>query len=284
MTVPSIGHFILNNGLPIPKIGFGTYKTTSMADESIISAAIEQGYRLFDTASFYDNEPFIANAIRHSGLNREDFFLTSKVWKTQMGYENTLAALNESLEKLQTDYLDLYLIHWPRANLTDPWQTLMKETWQALELLYAENKVRAIGVSNFLQSHLEVLLTDARVRPAVNQIEFHPGYTQSETVAFCQKEGIQVEAWSPLGRASLLGNPILIEIAANYGKSVSQLCIRFALQQDVLPLPKSSHPDRMRQNLDGFDFSISEADMDRLLSMPRTGWSGEHPDAERVVF
>ena len=279
-----IGFFTLNNNVRIPKIGFGTYKAAENGDESVIKEAIRQGYTLFDTASFYENEAIVGSAVKKSGLPRDHFFLTSKLWKTQMGYQNTLQAFNDSCKQLKTDYLDLYLIHWPRPDLVCDWKKIVVETWKALEELYDEKKVRAIGVSNFLPHHLDVILNSCKIMPAVDQIEFHPGYTQTETVNFCRSLRIQVEAWSPIGRARLIDNPLLKEIAAKYNKSVPQLCIRFSLQNNVLPLPKASSPERMAQNLDVFDFEISEEDMEKIMAMPVTGWSGEHPDAEPVVI
>lgn len=277
-----IQEFTLNNGLSVPKIGFGTYKATAGNDASVISDAIREGYRLFDSASFYDNEQFIGEAVSQSGIPRNQFLLTSKVWKAEMGYGNTLKAFVQSQQKMQSETIDLYLIHWPRPNLNDAWQPLVQETWKAMEELYDAKKVSAIGVCNFLSHHLEVLLDKAIIKPAVNQIEFHPGYTQMETVRFSQALGIQVEAWSPLGRAKMLEDALLKEIAEKYGKTVAQICIRFAIQLDVLPLVKSSSPDRMRENLDVFNFTIADEDMEKMLGMPVTGWSGEHPDKERV--
>ena len=279
---PIIQEFTLNNGLSVPKIGFGTYKATAGNDASVISDAIREGYRLFDTASFYDNEQFVGAAVSQSGIPRKQFMLTTKVWKTEMGYENTLKAFSQSQQKLQSETIDIYLIHWPRPNLNDAWQPLVHETWKAMEELYDAKKVSAIGVCNFLPHHLEVLLDQAIIPPAVNQIEFHPGYTQMETVRFSQALGIQVEAWSPLGRARMLENALLKEIAEKYEKTVAQICIRYAIQLDVLPLVKSSSPDRMRENLDVFNFTIADEDMEKMVSMPTTGWSGEHPDKERV--
>ena len=208
--------------------------------------------------------------------------MTSKLWKDEMGYENALAAFERSLQKLGTDYLDLYLIHWPRPDdLTAEWQQLDRDTWRALEDLYRAGRVRAIGVSNFLPHHLRSLMKTAEVMPMVNQIEFHPGYPQTYTVEFCKAHGILPEAWSPLGRTRVLQDERLAGIAAKYGKSVAQLCVRFALQCGVAPLPKSSSPARMQANLDVFDFVISDEDMDRILTLPQFGWSGLHPDYPR---
>ena len=188
-------------------------------------------------------------------------------------------------KRLGTDYLDLYLIHWPRpSDLNAEWRDLDVETWKALEDLYKSKKVRAIGVSNFLPHHLNNLLERTSITPMVNQLEFHPGYMQKAAVDFCKQTGIQVEAWSPIGRARVLKEPLLMELAEKYQVSVAQICIRFALQCGVLPLPKSSSSERMHQNLDVFGFDIEENDMYQLMTLPQIGWSGEHPDRERVRF
>lgn len=270
--------FTLINGVQLPAVGFGTY-LTSERDDGTIAAALAAGYRHFDTASFYGTEQALGDALRSSGIARSKLFLTSKLWKTEMGYESALAAFEHSLQKLQTDYLDLYLIHWPRTDdLSAEWRQLDRDTWRALEDLYRADRVRAIGVSNFLPHHLRNLMESAEIMPMVNQIEFHPGYPQTYTVEFCRQNHILPEAWSPLGRTRVLQDERLAAIAANYHKSVAQLCIRFALQCGVLPLPKSSSPERMAANLDVFDFCISDQDMDRILTFPQFGWSGLHPD------
>ena len=277
--------FTLGNGVEIPAVGFGTYKTVNGQDETVICEAIRQGYRHFDTASFYFNEEAVGKAVKESGIPRDEFFITSKVWRDQLGYESTLKEFEKSCEKLGTDYLDLYLIHWPRpADLNAEWKDLDVETWKAMEELYRAKKVRAIGVSNFLPHHLNNLLERTSIIPTVNQLEFHPGYMQKAAVDFSQRLGIQVEAWSPIGRARVLQEPILAELAFKYEVSAAQICIRFALQCGVLPLPKSSSPDRMRQNLEVFDFQIEDDDMHRLMTLPQLGWSGEHPDRERVLI
>ncbi len=277
--------FTLGNGVEIPAVGFGTYKTVNGQDETVICEAIRQGYRHFDTASFYFNEEAVGKAVKESGIPRDEFFITSKVWRDQLGYESTLREFEKSCEKLGTDYLDLYLIHWPRpADLNAEWKDLDVETWKAMEELYRAKKVRAIGVSNFLPHHLNNLLERTSIIPTVNQLEFHPGYMQKAAVDFSQRLGIQVEAWSPIGRARVLQEPILAELAFKYEVSAAQICIRFALQCGVLPLPKSSSPDRMRQNLEVFDFQIEDDDMHRLMTLPQLGWSGEHPDRERVLI
>lgn len=280
-------HYTLNNGLEIPAVGFGTYKTTTGNDAEIIRKAIEQGYRHFDTAAFYDNEEYLREAIAESGLNREDFFLTSKLWKGNLGYEETYAAFEASCKRLGTDYLDLYLIHWPRPladeeYILDTWRELDAASWKAMEELYRAGRVKAIGLSNFLPHHIENLLQHASVQPMVDQLELHPGYMQRFARDYCKRQNIQMEAWSPIGRARVMEEPVLLRLAQKYQKSVAQICIRFLLQSNVLPLPKSSAPERMRQNLDVFDFSIEEEDLSILETLPQLGWSGEHPDRVRI--
>lgn len=272
---------ILNNGVEIPAIGFGTYRSTD-GTKDVLQNALNAGYRFFDTASFYKNETDIGEVIKASGIKREEIFLTSKCWRTEMGYEKALESFENSCKRLQTNYLDMYLIHWPRPNLTDPdWKRISIDTWKALEYLYENKRVRVIGVSNFLPHHLDNLLSESKIVPAVNQIEFHPGYMQKEVLDYCREKGIQVEAWSPLGCSRLFENTLLKEMAKKYEISVAQLCLRFAIQENVIPLPKSSSYERMQQNLDVFDIKILEEDMQLLENMPQAGWSGEHPDRER---
>lgn len=272
----------LNNGLRIPGIGFGTYKSTGET-AGVLDMAIEAGYRYFDTASFYENEGELGSALARSPLPREAFQVASKVWKTQMGCAGTRASFEQSLALLQTDYLDLYLIHWPKQSPEDThWEQRMLDTWKTMEELYEAGRIRAIGVSNFLPHHLEVLLEKASVRPAVDQLEFHPGYLQGEALEFCVREQITVQAWSPIGRGRVLRDPMLREMAARYGVSVAQLCLRFDVQMGVMPLPKASSIERMKENLDLTSFVIRQEDMEQIQRMPLTGWSGEHPDRERV--
>lgn len=269
----------LNNGVKVPCIGFGTYKATDGCGVEGIKKAIDAGYRYFDTAAFYGNEEEIAQAVLQSGIKREELFLASKVWKTDLGYEHVKKAFAESLRRLNTDYLDLYLIHWPlpKTGYAD-WKQLDTDSWKALEELYAEGKIRAIGLSNFLPHHIENLLQNTTICPAVDQIEFHPGYTQEITVEYCRQHGILVQAWSPLGRKRVLEDEFLMELADKYKVSVAQICIRYALQRGILPLPKASTTERMKENQQVFDFELSTEDMYRIGSMPPTGWSGEHPD------
>lgn len=269
--------FTLNNGVVLPAVGFGTYKA-DQGGEQVLRDALAAGYRYFDTASYYGNEELIGQVLQESGIPRSQLMLASKVWKTDMGYRQALDAFDASLRRLRTDYLDLYLIHWPRPDMTADWRQLDLDTWKALEELYDAGKVRAIGVSNFLPHHLQNLLEHCRIIPAVDQVELHPGYSQEGVRALCQAHNILVQAWSPIGRARMLGDPLLVELAARYGVSPARLCLRFALQLGVLPLPKSSAPQRMAENLDLFSFEISPQDMESILAMPQTGWSGLDPD------
>lgn len=280
-----IERYVLNNGVEIPAVAFGTYKAADGKSADVIRAAIGAGYRYFDTASFYGTETYLAEAIRESGIPRREFFIASKLWKDEMGYENVKSAFERTLNNLRTDYLDLYLIHWP---LPEPgykeWRQLDKETWRAMEELYEAGKIRAIGLSNFLPHHIENILKDCRVRPAVDQIEYHPGYSQEAVVNYCRERGILIQAWSPIGRSRVLDEPLVKELAAKYDVSPAQICLKFAVQRNIIPLPKSSSEDRMRENLDLYSFELEQDDIWRLSTMPQTGWSGEHPDRARAVI
>ena len=276
----------LNNGVLIPQIGFGTYKSTVEDGFEVILDAIHAGYHHLDSAALYENEEDVGRAVRESGIPREEFFITSKLARYALGYENTKKEFEASLKKLGMDYLDLYLIHWPRPDFGDPdyddWERLDAESWRAMEELYDEGKIRAIGVSNFLTHHLDALMKNARITPAVNQLELHPGYLQEDTVSYCKSLGIVIEAWSPIGRARLMQEPLLLELAGKCGVSVARLCLAFGLQSDYIILPKSTHKDRMEENLRADEITISDEDMARIRSMPQAGWSGEHPDRETV--
>ena len=273
--------FTLNNDMKIPCVGFGTYKAAEGNNVEILKTAIEAGYRYFDTASFYQTEEFVGQAIRESGLPREDFFLVSKMWKDEMGYQQTKDALEKSLKRLGTDYLDIYLIHWPRPSADcENWKELDLETWRAMEELQKEGKIRGLGLSNFLPHHIKNILENGTVKPVVNQLELHPGYMQQAAVQYCKEHGIQMQAWSPIGRRRILEDRLILELAGKYQVSPAQLCLRFLLQNDIIPLPKSSSMERMKQNMDLFHFEISEEDVSRLATMPQAGWSGEHPDPE----
>ena len=271
--------FKLNNGYEIPCVGFGTWQTPDGETAVMaVSEAIKAGYRHIDTAACYENEIGVGQGIKVSGIEREKLFVTSKVWNTERGYEKTMAAFEKTLSDLELDYLDLYLIHWPASSSRfTNWEEINLGTWRAMTKLYQAGRIKAIGVSNFMPHHLEALMK-TEVPPMVNQIEYHPGLTQTETVKYCKEHNILVEAWSPLGTGRMLNNETLRSIAEKYGKSVAQLCIRWCLQNGVLPLPKSVTPSRILENTAVFDFEIVAEDMDIINSMPFFGGSGLHPD------
>ena len=275
--------FTLQNGYKIPCIGYGTWQTPDGdTARKAVKCAIESGYRHIDAAAAYDNEEGVGQGIRESGIDRSRLFVTSKLWNAQRGYDKTIQAFEKSLKALELDYLDLYLIHWPAsAHQYENWEEINKDTWRAFMDLYKSGKVKAIGVSNFLPHHLEALM-GMEIAPMVNQIEVHPGLLQEEVLSYCRKNEILVEAWSPLGSGRVLGHPVLKEIAASYGKSVAQLCIRWVLQQGVLPLPKSITPSRIKENAEVFDFEITKEDMNKIKALGEFGGSGLHPD--RVDF
>ena len=260
----------LMNGLGLPGIGFGTYKAEEKSFEAV-HAAIDAGYRLIDTASVYGNEREVGEAVASGGVPREELIITTKAWRTQLGYDNVLRAYEQSLKKLKMDYADIYLLHWPARDYE-----VDRDSWRAMERLYDEGLVKAVGVSNYLTHHLENLLAVCNVPPMLDQIEFHPGYTQWDTVTFAQSKGICVEAWSPFARGRLNEDALLVALAEKYNVSVQTICLSFACQCGVIPLPKSTDPGRIRQNL--ALVRLDENDIEKILAMPQTGWSGHDPD------
>lgn len=277
-------YFVLRNGVKMPCIGYGTYKCTDGSDERVVRMALEAGYRMLDTAAVYENETYVGKALRESGISRGEIFLTSKVWKTDLGYEKTKKSFEESLERLQTDYLDLFLLHWPKpAPDAEDWKELDRESWRALEELYSRGKVRAIGLSNFLPHHIEALMEAAKVPPMVNQLELHVGYMQEAAVRYSKERRIQVQAWSPLGRRRVLKEPAVLKMAGKYGVSPAQFLLKFLLQQDIGVIPKASSIERMRQNLELPEFEILSEDLYQLRCLPQIGWGGEHPDLPRTA-
>ncbi|MCF0145196.1 MAG: aldo/keto reductase [Eubacterium sp.] len=270
---------ILSNGVKIPCFGYGTFRLSD--EESCVKGirdAVETGYRLIDTASFYKNEEIVGRGIRKCGLPREELFITTKVWASERGYKPTLESFETSMKKLGLEYLDLFLIHWPTSEARFPdWEELNRGSWQALTELYKQGRVRSIGVSNFLEHHLKALM-ETEIRPMVNQLEIHPGYPQLEIMDYCQKNGIVVEAWSPLGRQRVAEEELLVSLAEKYGRTVSQICLRWCVQHGTIPIPKTSRRERMEENLNVFDFEITDEDMAAIDAMPECGWSGEHPD------
>lgn len=270
--------FVLSNGVKIPCIGYGTWLTTNEQASDAVKCALLTGYRHIDTAAKYENEEGVGDGLRAAGIAREDVFITSKVWNDARGYDKTMAAFEKTLSDLKLDYLDLYLIHWPASPLQyDDYNAVNLSTWKAMTELYKAGKIRSIGVSNFLPHHLEALV-QTEVAPMVNQIEFHPGQMQNETLDYCRAHNILVEAWGPLGRGKMLDNPTLVAMAEKYGKTVAQLCIRWCLQNGVLPLPKSVTPSRIAENADVFDFSISDTDIATINAMEYFAGSGHNPD------
>ena len=272
--------FTLNNGLELPAIGFGTYKAAS---SDVILNAIKAGYTYFDTAEFYGNESFIPQALKQSNLSREKIIIASKVWKTSMGYDNTISAFNHTLENLQTDYLDIYMIHWPRPDLElSDWKNLDLQTWRAMEDLFTQGKIKALGLSNFLPIHAENILNHCKIKPSVAQIEFHPGHTQTFALNYYREKNIIVQAWSPIGRGRVLNDELINALAKKYNVSPVQICLCFDLSENVMPIPKASSLERMRENLDSQNITLEREDILQLENMPPLGWSGEHPDRVRI--
>jgi diketogulonate reductase-like aldo/keto reductase len=259
----------LNNGVEMPVFGLGTYQTGGGKEtREAVLWALEAGYRHIDTAAMYGNEEDVGEAVQKSGIPREEIFVTTKLWNTNHGYQKALVAFDESLNKLGLAYVDLYLIHWPVEDLR-------MDSWKALEKLLKKGKCRAIGVSNYMLHHLEELLDNSSTIPTVNQVEFSPYLYQKELVDFCAKHGIQFEAYSPLTKSHKLNDPRLVDIASRYSKTPAQILIRWALQKDVVVIPKSSRKERIIENADVFDFTISAEDMDILDSFNRnlhTSW------------
>lgn len=273
--------FFLNNGREIPPIGFGTCKMKD-GEGCIekIQQALRIGYRHIDTAFIYKNEKSVGEGIRKSGVARDEIFLTSKLWNTDRGYRSAKVAIKESLSRLKTDYLDLYLIHWPIVEgQSKAWKQENLDTWKALEEAYQEGVLKAIGVSNFKPHHLEPLMK-SEVRPMVNQIEVHPGQMQEETLAYCKQNDVIVEGWGPLGRGLMLEKEELKKIGTRHQKSVAQVCIRWALQNGVLPLPKTENKERMQENLQVFDFALSQKEMEEINAFAYFGGSGLDPDRQ----
>ena len=273
-------YYELNNKVKIPCIGYGTWKLKNKEETiDIVNDAIKVGYRLIDTAVAYGNYEILSESLKKSSVKRKDLFISGKLWNDSRDYDKVIESCKKQIEDLGIDYFDLYLIHWPASPALYPdWKEKNKETWKAMEYLYNEGLVKAIGVCNFKVDHLESLLEDAKIKPMVNQIEFHSGQMQNDIVEYCKKNDILIEAWSPLGAGKMLKNEELESIANKYNVSIAQLCIRWCLQNEVLPIPKSKNVDRMKMNLDVFDFEISEEDMKVLNDMPYIGGSGLDSD------
>lgn len=263
----------LANGVEMPQLGLGVYKMTdSQQTVEAITYAIETGYRAIDTAAIYNNERETGEAVRHSSVPREKLFITSKVWNTDQGYDETLRAFETSLEKLGFDYLDLYLTHWPVPEK-------YAETYKAIERLYDEKLIRATGVSNHHAHHLEKILVKANVAPMVNQIELHPRLTQESLRDFCKDNGIAVTSWSPIARGQLLVEPTLLQIGEKYGKTPAQVIIRWHLQNDLIVIPKSVTPERIKENSEVADFELSFSDMESVNALNRNERTGTDPES-----
>lgn len=275
-----IDNYKLENGVNVPILGYGTWQIQN--GEEVVQAvkqAIEVGYRHIDTAGVYGNEEGIGTAIKESKVKREELFIASKLSNDYRGYETTIKAFEETLEKLGLDYLDLYLIHWPAARgKKEECDKINIETWRAFEYLYKKGKIKAIGVSNFLAHHLKPIIENCEIKPMINQIEYHPGQMQKDIVEYCINNNIILEAWSPLGTGKMLENMKLQEIAKKYNKSVAQLCIKWCIQNKVIPITKTINKNRMLENIKIFDFEISKQDMQEINNIPYFAGSGLHPD------
>ena len=265
----------LNNGVKIPILGFGTYKMPE--GKTVIQSvrkALELGYRHIDTAAYYKNEAGVGEGIRQSGVSRDDIFLTGKVWTSDYGFESTLKAYDMSLQRLGVDYLDLYLIHWPNVKV--------KDTWRAVEKLYREKRVRAIGVSNFHIHHLDSLFAGCEIKPMANQVEFHPRLMQAPLFEYCKQQQIQYEAHSPLMQGKAFDIPQLAEMAAKYNHTIAQIVLRWDIQMGVVTIPKSTHPERISENMQIFDFEINEEDMQAICLLDNGQRIGHNPDRGKL--
>lgn len=277
-------NYTLSNGVKIPVVGFGTWQTPN--DDTGVNAmlaALNAGYRHIDTAQGYGNEESVGKAVKMSGIPREEKFITSKLANSMHGYDNTMSSFEQTLNDLGTDYVDLFLIHWPNPiKYRDTWQKTNAETWKAFEELYEAGKIRAIGLSNFRQHHIDELMKTAKIAPMADQIRLCPGDTQDGLVSYCKERNILLEAYSPLGTGKIFAVPEMQEIAARYGKSIAQICIRWSLQNGFLPLPKSVTPERIKENLDVFGFELSDSDIKTIAGL--TGCVGIGRDPDKTEF
>lgn len=262
----------LHGNVNIPLLGFGTFKVKDGEDvEQAVTTALELGYRHIDTAMIYRNEEGVGRAVAESGTDRSEIFVTTKVWNSDQGYEPTLAGIDASLERLGMDYVDLYLVHWPKPENT-------VETWRAMEEIQETGKARAIGVSNFLTHHLDLLLEYANVIPSINQIQFHPHLQSPDLVEYCDERGIVIEAWGPLKQGLIMDDPELSAIASSHGVNVPQVVLRWMLQRGIVAIPKSVTPSRIAENADLYGFELSSEEMDTINAMDRDDRVGPHPD------
>lgn len=273
-TQGSVPNVILNNGIEIPQLGFGVWRVPSDDTQTAVAEALRVGYRHIDTAKLYDNEEGVGAAVRESGLHRDEVFVTSKVWNTDQGYDDTMRAFDASMQRLGFDVLDLYLIHWPL-----PGQGLAADTWRAMEKLYHEGRIRAIGVSNFHPHHLRALIDHADVVPTVNQVELHPFLQQEEVRAANTELGVATEAWAPLARGGeLLDDPVIRHLADKHGRTPAQVVLRWHVQMDTIVIPKSVTPSRIAENFDIFGFELDDGDMTEVARLDRGHRTGPHPE------
>jgi len=274
MVVMSVPNVVLNNGIEIPQLGFGVWRVPSEETQEVVERALEAGYRHIDTAKLYGNEDGVGAAIKTSGLDRDEVFVTSKVWNDDQGFDATMRAFDTTMSELGFDVLDLYLIHWPV-----PSQGLAAETWRAMEKLYHDGRIRAIGVSNFHGHHLEALMRTAEVRPTVNQVELHPYHQQRDVRDANDRLEIATEAWSPLAKGrELLGDPVVREIATRHDRTPAQVVLRWHLQHGTIVIPKSVTPSRIKENLDVFDFELDAVEISAINGLNRDERIGAHPD------
>lgn len=273
----------LSNHIKIPRIGLGTWQINDKATiREVLDNAYRCGYRLIDTAAAYSNEMAIGQALAALSLERGDLFVSGKVWNTYRGYDNVRKACEKSLKKLKTDYLDLYLIHWPASpKLHEDWREINADTWRGMESLYKDGIVKAIGVCNFKAHHITELKKTAEIMPMVNQLEFHPGMMQDDTVSFCKVQGIAVEASSPLGNGKILENETLCQIAEKKKKTAAQICLRWALQKDIIVIPKTVKQNRLLENMDVFDFELDKQEEEMIDKLPYCGGIGI--DSDEVI-
>jgi len=267
------------NGVNVPVIGFGTWLIENDEAAGIVKDAIKCGYKMIDTASYYKNEQGVGQGIINSGAAREDIFLTSKLWNSDQGYDSTLKAFEITLDKLQVDYLDMYLVHWPiPVEKKFCWEENMIATWRAMEDIYKSGRVKVIGVSNFLRHHLELLSENCDIMPMVDQIEYHVGFMQEETVEYCKRNNILVQAWSPLARGGIFNIEGLNRIAQKYNISTAALCLSWEIQKGIIPIPKTKNIDRMVSNLTAADIKLSKEDIAYIDSIKECSNSGHNPD------
>jgi len=277
-----VKNITFNDGNSIPQLGYGVWQIEDNGAADAVGTALETGYRHIDTASIYGNEVGVGRGIATSSVPREDIFLTTKLWNSDQGFEKAIAALDASLERLGTDYVDLYLIHWPNPithREHEAWKERNREVWKAMEDLQTQGKIRSIGVSNFLPHHMDALLETARVLPAVNQIRLAPGVFQEEVVDYCRQKGILLEAWGPFGQGELFTHEIVLALAEKYGVSPAQILLAWSLAEGFLPLPKSVTPKRIADNLACFDIQLSQEDSDLLRHLPVEAGAPD-PDAK----